>query len=72
MQCVILTNNETVLASQKHWVSGICLSSRIVRTRKNSILELIGFHPQVRGGRHLLCCVPEEELTSATGQPMSY
>jgi hypothetical protein len=71
MQCVILTYIETVLASQKHWVSGI-VHRLVFLELETGILESIGFHPLVRGGRHLLCCVSDKELTSVTGQPMSY
>lgn len=36
-------------------------------TRKPNVSETGYFHFQVRGGRHLLCCVPQKQINSITG-----
>jgi hypothetical protein len=48
------------------WASGLCPSSRILNTTEQHFGNWIGFHPQARGGRRLLCWVPCKELISIT------
>jgi hypothetical protein len=71
---------------QNHWVSGLSSSSRIPNrnhraagTGSVSILRWGEVAPTLfspseranfRGGWHLLCSVPQKELTSITAQPM--
>jgi hypothetical protein len=47
--------------TQNPWVSTLCPSSCILKTRKQHLKNWICFRPQVEGGRHLLF------LTDPTG-----
>jgi hypothetical protein len=54
--------------TQNHWVSVLCPSSGILNNWKTQrVGNSICFHPQVSGGIHLLCLVPQKGLTSITG-----
>jgi hypothetical protein len=69
------TNNwcvSYIIHIQNYWVSGFRPPSGIPNTRKQRFGNWICFRPQVKGERHLRCWVPHKELTSITGQPMSY
>jgi hypothetical protein len=46
---------------QNYWVSELCLSSRILNTRKY-ILETGSVSVLTWNGRHLLCWVPHREI----------
>jgi hypothetical protein len=67
----IITTFEVLYIIQNYWVFGLCLSSGILKTRKQRFGNCNCFRPQVRGGGDLLYWVRLKELTSITGQPMS-
>jgi hypothetical protein len=46
-----------VCNTQNYWVSGLGTSFGILKTRKHNVSKTGCFHPQVRGGRHLLCWI---------------
>jgi hypothetical protein len=59
---------ETKWDIQNHCVCGLCPSSRILNDQETEHFKnWICFHLQIRGGTHLLCWVPQKEVTSITG-----
>jgi hypothetical protein len=57
------------LNGQNHWDFGPCPLFGILKTRKH-FGKWICVRPQVRGSGHLLCWVPQKELTSVTDETL--
>jgi hypothetical protein len=53
-----------VYNTQNHWVCGLCQSSGTLNNYKTQRFgNLARFRLRVRGGRHILCWIPYEDLT---------
>jgi hypothetical protein len=62
-----------ILVTENHWVYGLHPSSGILNNHKTQCSgKWVFFHLQVRGGRHLLCWVPQKDISSISWQPMRW
>jgi hypothetical protein len=70
-----VAHDDSSLGQSEEWVLRIpwfldCIHCLEFYILENNVLETGCFHPQMRGGRHLICSDPYKGLTSITGQPM--